>query len=284
MAFSIRDEARKNCKITTDIDTFRDRYIEIDKKNNITVVSPGYDIRTFDKNLFLLLSKARKEPFKAKWIMRPYLVSYDFLGTVIYSQLIMYMNNCSLMEEFKDYDFIYIPTNDSILELARAREIDKKLLPLYPTNSENIKALRYYKNFPLSSNEIEKYNAEKALYVAPTTTKIPVIEQKEIILTITSNNITNKYVDLAETPDNPTSNTYIYYNSFSVALKYNFDYVIIENGDGELRRITWNVDDIIKSRTGNQAVLAENSGIRKFIKAGDSIKIKYSRTTYTDGE
>lgn len=280
LSSSIKTEAKRNSKLTVDYDSFKDFYIEIDTTNNITVTYPGFDSRTFDKNLFLLLSKAKKEPFKHSWYMKPYMPSYEKLGTVIYWPLIMYLNNCPVMEEFKDYDFIYIPNNDSILELARSRDIDKRYLPLEPTTKTSVKASRYYKNFALGSHEINRILANNALTTTPSTSLIPYIQEKEVTKTINSTDIENKYIDLSEIPNNPTTNVYIYYNDFSIAIKYNFDYVIIEDDNQEMKRITWDTAEIMKVRAIGQPLLLENSGIRKFIKAGDSLNIKYSVTAY----
>jgi hypothetical protein len=277
--FSIKDEIRKNIKLTTDIEYFRDRYV--DSNNKFTVTLPGFDIRTFDKTLFVILSKCSKEIFEARWIMRPDYVSYEFLNSTIYWPLIMYINNCYLIEEFKDFDSILVPNMDIILELARLRDVDKRLLPLEEPFREDIRATKYFKNYPFSSDEIEKIQAEKNLNgLLNNTTLSPSTVERDFSRQLTSINISNKYLDLDEDPDSPQTGLVVYYNNFSIPLKYNFDYVIIPDDNDRLRRISWNIVDILNSRTNNQPVIPTNSGIRKYIKENDILKIKYSVTEF----
>ena len=51
-------EAAKNARILSDIDNFRTRYIDVDNVDNVNILSviyPGFKIRTVEDNLYLIL-------------------------------------------------------------------------------------------------------------------------------------------------------------------------------------------------------------------------------------
>ncbi len=276
-AYSIRDEARKLAKLSTDIDLFRDRYYQVDPVNNISVTFPSFGIRTFDKSLFKLLHKSEKKEFKAKWIMRPWIPSEEYLNTPIYWQLIMYINFCDLMEDFKDYDYIYVPNINDILDLVRAKDVDNNLLPLIDPPMPNFKARTYYKDYPLNPEELSRIIANKTILNLndTTTATTPVIESKNITIEINSLHIVNKYLDLPDIPDS-TNTLIIKYNNYSLPLRYGYDYILKNNSNSELLRISWDVNDILNS--GLITSLEEDSGIREYITSGDSFKIEYTTT------
>lgn len=75
----IYEQSLRNTKITTDLDNFRNRYLDVDVKNNIRVTFPSFDIRTFDRNYYTILSRSRKVDFiSPRWKMRPDFTSFDF--------------------------------------------------------------------------------------------------------------------------------------------------------------------------------------------------------------
>ena len=279
---SIRNEALRNSKITTDIEYFRDRYIETDNELQLSVTLPGFDIRTFDKNLFLLLSQCELVPFKSRWNMRPDYVSFDTYGIEIYWPMLMYINNAFLIEEFTEYENILVPPRSSILELATHRDVDKRLLPLLEPKKLNIKAIQFFKNYPYSDNLKNKRNAIQALNLSSsseTLTTEAVSEAITISTIIDSTALSRQYIDLPHVPDN-LSNLEVYYNNIRIALKYNFDYTLISTDSNELKRITWNVNHILLTRNDADASINSGTGIRRLLKVNDTLTIKYSITTY----
>jgi hypothetical protein len=280
---SIYQDAIRNCKISTDIETFRDRYIETDSSLGLSVTLPGFDIRTFDRNLFLLLSQCELVTFKSKWEMRPDYVSFEYYGIEIYWPLIMYVNNCFLIEEFADFESILIPQREAINELSRHRDVDKKLLPLLEPKKENVKAIQFFKNYPYSDKLKNKKMAQAALSLSTSSETIitePVSTIHQVEFTMDVDILSNQYIDLPHIPDS-LSNLSIFYNNFRIALKYNFDYTLIATDDNELSRISWNPNHILLSRNDNDSSINSNTGIRRLLKLNDTLTIKYSVTTYS---
>lgn len=282
-SYSISSIANRNSKISTDIDNFKDRYIDIDNKLELSVILPGFDIRTFDKNLFLLLAQSELVDFNIKWEMRPDYVSYEYYGIEIYWPLIMYVNNCFLLEEFKSFDKILIPPRESITELGRYREVDKSILPLLEPEKINIKAIQFFKNYPYSGKLNSKLIANQNLSNLNDTTAIDPptssTATESITYTINSTHLENKYIDLPTPPDSITS-LFIYYNNFKIPLKYNFDYILTFNSNNENVRITWDSNSILSAKEKFDPSINNNTGIRRLIKLNDTLIIKYTTTIY----
>ncbi len=279
---SIRQDAVRNSKISTDIEYFRDRYIDTDTTLNLSVTLPGFDIRTFDKNLFLLLSQCDLVPFKTKWEMRPDYVSFEQYGIEIYWPLLMYVNSCFIIEEFIDFENILVPPRSAILDLARDRDVDKKLLPLLEPPKINVKAIQFFKNYPYSDKLSSKKTAQDALSISTDsgTIQTETVSTTQIVtFTMDSSSIARQYVDLPHVPDT-LNNLNIYYNNFKIALKYNFDYTLISTESNELKRISWNSNHILLTREDNDTSINSNTGIRRLLKVGDKLTIKYTITTY----
>lgn len=282
-SFSIRSIANRNSKISTDIDNFKDRYIDIDGPLELSVILPGFDIRTFDKNLFLLLAQSDQIDFNVKWEMRPDYVSYEYYGIEIYWPLIMYVNGCFLIEEFKNFDKILVPPRAAITELGRYREVDKSILPLLEPEKINIKAIQFFKNYPYSGKLNQKSIADENLTNLndTTSTTSPVVTTTSQLLTFTINseNIENGYIDLPTSPDSITS-LFIYYNNFKIPLKYNFDYVLTFDSNNENRRIAWDKNIIIAVKEKFDSAVNNNTGLRRLIKLNDILTVKYTNTIY----
>lgn len=156
---SIRAEAKRNCKLVTDVDNFRERYKDVDEENEIEVIFPAGEIYTYDKNFFMLLAKSRKVTMIPRWQYRPDYVSFDFYGTVIYWQLILFVNRIDSQEDFK-MDEVLVPALSTILQLSKSTfSLDKyKLLDNGITSNQS----RFYKIFPLDDNELNKIKSSQA--------------------------------------------------------------------------------------------------------------------------
>ena len=80
----INFEASANANLSTDMDNYRNRYMEEDKELSLSVIFPGFSMTPIEKNLYLLYSNSTTVPWKDSWEMRPDYCSFDQYGTVIY--------------------------------------------------------------------------------------------------------------------------------------------------------------------------------------------------------
>lgn len=269
---SIIPEAKANSKLSVDIDNFRERYLDIDYDNNLSVTIPSFDIDTFDKEYFLLLDNSDKKEFINRWIQRPDYVSYDSYSTVVLWPLIMYVNNVYCIEEFKGFSYIYVPSYNSVLNLVKNRILDNT--PIRIEDMSSIPALinNYYKKYPLDNLENERRKAAIALSDSTNTQSLGIYTTtKTDIFTLTSTNITNQYIDLSYQPDN-ISSIVLNINDYPVSQKYNYDYTLIYNGNNELKRISWKNSDIIENNT--DIVLPAN--MSSYLEVDDVIKVNYT--------
>ncbi len=278
----IYSESERNSKLVTDIDKFKDRYIDSDPLNNITVRFPGFSFETFDRNFFILLSKSVKIDFNIRWEMKADYLSFDFYNSTIYWPLLLWLNNVPVMEEFtRELGHIYVPSWESILELTQFKDNDNKLHPYKEPEETNFENIKYYKKYPLNAREINliasNANLRDTTSAVSTTTETV---EREDIFTLDSTNISNKYIDLLEIPNNTSSIT-LYLNNYSISQRFGYDYTLVANGDNELRRISWKYSDILENSPGSQIPIS--AGMRNFIKVSDTLKIKYLTTTITIG-
>lgn len=268
---SIRTEASRNSKLATDIDNFRNRYIDVDTKNNIEVKFPAFDILTFDRNFFILLNSSEEVAFRSRWYMRPDYVSFDYYNTTIYWPLILYVNNVSSREDFADFETILVPPYTAIFQLFSDRQVDKNIIPLTEIEDTDTKINQYYKKYPLDKMEMERLDAEKQLlgFGQPQTLGIYNTEKTEIkILTLTD--IANKYVDLLREPSSP-SGISVKLNNFSIQQKYNYDYTLVYNSQAKQQRISWKASDII-ANSENSSLL---SNMATQLRPGSKLTITY---------
>lgn len=264
MSFSayIDKEAKSNLDSPSDIDNFRDRYVDIDKTLNLSVISPGFEIPTLDKWLFILLSNSELVDWDNKWTYRPDYVSYKYYNTTIYWYIILYVNQIDSLEDFKDKDKIVIPNIISIKDMIS----DK--VPITYENSyteSEYPSVKYYKRYPLDELEIETINASAELE-EDTTTVLEECElyEKDESFTLTSVDIINKYVDLSYPPANYSSIEFKIDGYTSVS-SYGYDYILkYIPGTSNLQRISWSKEDC-----------TYGNGLEDILEAADIINIKY---------
>lgn len=269
---SIKTEAARNAKLTTDIDNFRNRYVDFDPVSNIEVIFPSFDILTFDKNLFILLNQSEEVKFKTRWYMRPDYVSFDYYKTVIYWPLIMYLNNVYTMEEFVDFETILVPPYTSIFQLFNDRNVDKNILPLQEKNVNDPTVNQFYKKYPLDLLELQKLAASESILGFENKDVLGIYNaEKTEVITLTSEHIANKYVDLLREPAS-TSSVTLSLNNLNIAQRYNYDYTLKYNGSNSLRRISWKTSDVLESSgLGNIY-----SSMSTYLRVGTIMKIKYT--------
>ena len=126
----IDTEARERIRQPIDIDHMRDRY----KTTNDLYSFPSPTLWTIEKNLFLLLKNSDYRAFELKYTYRPDYMSYDEYGTVMLSQLLMFVNGVFTVEEF-DLDKVVIPTFQVIVSICQDKfPIDRNANELTEVN------------------------------------------------------------------------------------------------------------------------------------------------------
>lgn len=269
---SIKTETARNAKLATDIDNFRNRYIDIDNENNIEVIFPSFEILTFEKNFFVLLNASQEVPFVPRWYMRPDYVSYDFYNTTIYWPLIMYVNNIYTREEFIDFDTILVPPYQMIFQLFNDRQIDRNLIPLNEFEPQSNVVNKFYRKYPLDKLEAERLQAQQDLLGFDKNSTMAVFNtEKTEIITLTANHIKNKYIDLQRIPSS-ASTIVVKLNNYNIAQRYNYDYTLMPTGEDLLKRISWKNSDVINN-SGNSSILAS---MGSYLRAGNKLTITYA--------
>lgn len=105
----INKEVKQNIRSPLDIEKFGKRY----KTENNLFVFPDPNLLTLDKNLYFLLRHSREVKFNIKYQYRPDYMSYDYYGTVVLWQLLLYVNSVFSVEDF-DLDTVIIPSLDAV--------------------------------------------------------------------------------------------------------------------------------------------------------------------------
>lgn len=264
MGESIIPESRYNAKLPTDLDNYRSCYEEFDSDSGISVVFPSGEIYAFERNLFLLLSKARKVKFLPEWTMRPDYVSKDYYNTEMYWPIILFINNTYSMEDFYGFEEILIPSFNSLLEITKFRVPESATTPLRKIEESENKLLKYLKRHPLDNIEIEMIEARKALEEEPIG-PITQIVSTEITeeFTLTAEDIANKYIKLQYCPAN-TSSVVVEIDGYDIVQNYGYDFTLKYDSDFTCRLIvSWASADVI----GN--------GLEHILEIGDVLVISY---------
>lgn len=105
----ISTEAVQNLQSPLDIEKFGQRW----KTENDLFTFPDPNLLTLDKNLYYLLRHSDEVPFESKYKYRPDYLSYDYYGTVILWELILYVNNVFSVEDF-DLNTVIIPSLEAV--------------------------------------------------------------------------------------------------------------------------------------------------------------------------
>jgi len=160
--FSIKREAKRNSELVTDLDNFRNHYIEYsDTDEDLNVTFPANEIETYDRNFFMLLSRSKKVSFKPEWFQRPDYVSKEYYGTNIFWALILFVNRISNIEEFKNLSELLIPPYNMVLDMLKHRVPSDDIITL--EEDVNYTEARYFKIFPLDNRELEVIAARERL-------------------------------------------------------------------------------------------------------------------------
>ena len=264
MGESIIPESRYNAKLPTDLDNYRSCYEEYDTDSGISVIFPSGEIYAFERNLFLMLSKAKKVKFLPEWTMRPDYVSKDFYNTEMYWPIILFINNTYSMEDFYGFEEILIPSFATLLEITRFRVPVDDIVQLKKVDESENKLLRYLKRHPLDNIEIEMIEARKVLDETPAG-PITQIVSREITeeFVLTAEDIANKYVKLQYCPAN-SSSVVVEIDGYDIIQNYGYDYTLKYDSDFTCRLIlSWATSDV----TGN--------GLEHILEIDDILIISY---------
>ena len=109
MTILINTEAERQLRSPLDIEKFGQRL----KTENELFTFPNPNLITIDKNLYYLLRNSQEVDFELKYKYRPDYLSYDYYGTTILWQMLMYVNSIFSVEEF-DLIKVVIPSLDAI--------------------------------------------------------------------------------------------------------------------------------------------------------------------------
>ena len=105
----ISTEATQNLQSPLDIEKFGERF----KTENDYFTFPDPNLLTLDKNLYYLLRHSEEVKFEGKYRYRPDYLSYDYYGTTILWEMLLYVNNVFSIEDF-DLDTVVIPSLEAV--------------------------------------------------------------------------------------------------------------------------------------------------------------------------
>jgi hypothetical protein len=109
MADLISTEAIQNLQSPLDIEKFGLRW----KTDNGYFTFPDPNLITLDKNLYYLLKNSDEVPFERKYKYRPDYLSYDYYGTTILWEMLLYVNGVFSVEDF-DLDTVVVPSLSAV--------------------------------------------------------------------------------------------------------------------------------------------------------------------------
>ena len=109
MPLTIDNEAIRQLQSPLDIEKFGARY----KTVNELFSFPDPNLEVIDKNLYYLLKNSDEFAFEQKYKYRPDYMSFDYYGTTILWEFIMYVNNVFAVEDF-DLPTVVLPTLQAI--------------------------------------------------------------------------------------------------------------------------------------------------------------------------
>jgi len=109
MPITIDEEAKRQLRSPLDIERFGQRL----KTDNDLYSFPNPNLETIDKNLFYLLRNSQEVKFESKYKYRPDYLSYDYYGTTVLWNLLMYVNGVFSLEDF-DLQTVVIPSLQAI--------------------------------------------------------------------------------------------------------------------------------------------------------------------------
>lgn len=269
---NIKDESYLFSNIASDLDNMRSRYLEHDwDTGDLSVIFPSGEIYSIENNKFRLLNNSKKIRFENRWSMRPDYVSYDHYGSVIYWPIILFVNNVSCLEDFRNLEYLYIPDYDDILEVIRDRIPNDEIQPLEIFVVDE--SVKYLKKSPLDDLELKQIESRRRIsnfndfIDSKTTTVSRQIAEVEEEFVTTEQILSNKKVKLTHTPINLSSIS-VFIDDFVLPQRYGYDYVLTDAGE-----ICWDVDQLY----------SDNGGIDEIINEETILKVTYMYEYFEEG-
>lgn len=260
---NIKTQAKRNAKLLTDVDNMRTRYFE--RNGDVGVSFPAGEIFAYEKNLYYILSRSKKREFDPKWNMKPDYTSFDLYGTVIYWQLILFLNKIYSIEEYVDLEEIIVPSVNLIYEISKDKIKNDLVTPLHEEIKDS--GVYLYKRGILDDIELEQLEAQNNLRELTTKQNISKrnleLQEFEDIIILDTTQAVNKFVELTHDPINDSS-LEVKVLGLPTIQKYGYDYMLIKFFSlAENPRISWKSDDC-----------PFGDGM-DFLSEGDEIRIKY---------
>lgn len=271
---TIKSEVRHNILMPTDIDNFKNRYIEKDEKLNLSVVFPSYSIKTFDNLYYYLLERSKYIPFNPRWEMRPDYTSFDYYDTTVYWGLILYINNVACIEDFVNFTKILIPPKEIVFDLYRHKDVlPNQPISVFEDKEYTNHMIKFYKSYALSDYEYMLRTAHEALTES---NKTPQYQTKQVVVkqvmeSIPQSIVDDKYIDLKHIPAS-TNSIKLLIKGYSIPRIYGYDFILDYTPNNELKRIIWDPDRLI---IDGQLV---TSNMNEILRAGDKIEVSYVTT------
>jgi len=102
-----------------DIEFFRNQYKLYDDffKDGAAIVDNPY-IELLAQNYDFLKENSVNVDLDKKYVYRPDYLSYDIYGTTSLWQMLLFVNNCFTIEEFK-LEKVYVPTKGAVRQVLR---------------------------------------------------------------------------------------------------------------------------------------------------------------------
>jgi hypothetical protein len=302
MSKSIIPDIKKNVRLSTDLDNFRNRYLDVDRYRNTNVRFPSGEIYTYEKNLYILISQSSLVTFRTSWIMRPDYTSYDMYNNEMYWPVILFVNRIYCIEEYNNLDKVLIPPIHVILAITSDKIPYGTVTKLKSTPISSYGSLGYgstgsslldplgdanldegsesgvpsmlptqvFKQAPLDDMARKRKQAAAAIAQSPLA-QAPVdisgtLYEKTERKTLTLTDILNKYVKISYQPIN-NSSIIVKVDDLDIDQKYGYDYIYKRYTDGE-NRISWSDDDC-----------TFGIGMENSLQVGDVLLIKYVHGT-----
>jgi len=120
MSLSKIDIDSKNRSIELyDLEFFRNKYLIHDdffKGGSATIDNPYIELLA--QNYDFLRQNSVQADLDKKYIFRPDYLAYDIYGTISLWHMLLFVNNCFTIEEFK-LEKVYIPTKGAVRQVLR---------------------------------------------------------------------------------------------------------------------------------------------------------------------
>lgn len=230
----IGEEARIQSSISSDIDSFKNKYSITEQQTDgsvvhINIVAPS--ITLFDKYRFYIFQNCSRERLELKYRYRPDYLSYDKYGTTNWWNLILYINDIATIEEF-DIEDVLIPNLDCI---GRLNDIASDMRELSLINYDI-----------LNKTESALLYTPRGITLTPAPLELPSttledddslanrMRREEFILDIAT--LRTRCIDL-EYP--AVENSVVMVVKGKPNYSYGKHYILTESSDKKMNRVTW---------------------------------------------